>query len=79
MGYVGGEYREVSPPRCLVYTWQWEQDDPDETLVTVNFRSVKNSGTEIPLKHEPFSSVTARTNHRIGWDGCPDKLSELLV
>ena len=74
MQYVGGEYREVSLPRRLVYTWQWEQDDPRETLVTVDFRPVKNSGTESSLKHERFSSVTARTNHRTGWDGCLDKL-----
>lgn len=35
-----GEFREVTPPAKLIYTWQWE-DDPDyvdrETLVTVEF------------------------------------------
>ena len=77
--YVVGEYQEVLPPRRLIYTWQWEQDDPDETLVTVDFRPVKHSQTEIALKHERFTSVTARTNHHTGWDGCLDKLSKLLT
>ena len=77
--YVGGEYQEVLPPRRLVYTWQSEQEDPDETLVTVDFRPVKHAHTEIVLKHERFTSVTARTNHHTGWDGCLDKLSKLLT
>ena len=78
MRYVGGEYQEVLPPRRLVYTWQWEQDDLDETLVTIDFRPVNHSHTEISLKHERFTSITARTNHHTGWDGSLGKLLKHL-
>jgi len=35
-----GEFREVTPPRRLVYTWRWVEGVPDtrESLVTVEFR-----------------------------------------
>ena len=51
---VRGQYREVTPPAKLVYTWRWE-GNPELTvgtsLVTVEFISAGTS-TEIHLTHE---------------------------
>jgi uncharacterized protein YndB with AHSA1/START domain len=78
---VGGQYREVTPPAKLAYTWQWE-DDPDyadrETLVTVEFIAAGGS-TEIRLTHENLPSAESSKNHEHGWSGCFDKLDQLLA
>ena len=35
--HLSGEFREVEPPTRLVYTFRWEEPDPDdrETVVTL--------------------------------------------
>jgi uncharacterized protein YndB with AHSA1/START domain len=75
---VVGEYREVSPPERLVYTWSWEGDPPEmdgsaHTLVTVEF---VESGdlTIVLLAHEGFATDHARDQHSSGWNGCLDNL-----
>ena len=37
--HLRGEFREVDPPRRLVYTFEWEEPDPDDqvTVVTLSF------------------------------------------
>ena len=75
-----GEYREVTPPAKLIYTWQWE-DDPDyvdrETLVTVEFVDLGNS-TEVRLTHENLPGAESIKNHEHGWSGGFDKLERLF-
>ncbi len=73
-----GVYREVDPPKRLVYTWSWE-DSPDmgETLVTVEFLD-RAGATEVVLTHELFPTDEVRNQHEHGWSGCFDKLAETL-
>jgi len=75
---VSGTYREVKIPERLVFTWQWE-GDPDfgETLVTVDLHA-RGESTEMVLTHERFSSSEGRDSHATGWQGCFDRLTELL-
>lgn len=49
--HLRGEFREIEAPRRLVYTFVWEEPDPDdqETVVTLTF--VREGGT-------PVSSLT---------------------
>jgi len=76
--YLSGIYREVRPPESLVYTWRWEaQPEHGETLVTVEFREVRDS-TEVVLTHERFPTQKARDDHNRGWSGCLDRLAKLL-
>ncbi|MCZ6491166.1 MAG: SRPBCC domain-containing protein [Acidobacteria bacterium] len=77
--FLGGTFREISPPERLVYTWSWEQASMDvgETLVTVEFREAGQS-TEVVLKHELFPNEETREHHNQGWNGCLDKLTKLL-
>ena len=75
---LSGRYLEVKPPDRLVLTWEWE-GDPDfgETVVTVDFLARGNS-TELVLTHERFPNKERRDRHAVGWDGCFDRLEELL-
>lgn len=73
-----GVYREVDPPRKLVYTWLWEEDPSvRETLVTVEFHE-RGGSTEVVLTHDLFPSEEARAEHEKGWAGCLEKLATAL-
>jgi len=74
-----GEYREIDPPRRLVYTWRWEEADSDvgETLVTVEFHDV-GGGTEVVLTHDLFPNAEAKGHHLQGWTSCVDRLAALF-
>ena len=75
---LSGTYREVKPPERLVFTWQWEGDpDNGETLVTIDFHD-RGDSTEIVLTHERFLNSERRDRHARGWQGCFDRLNELL-
>jgi len=71
---VGGAYREIVPPRKLVYTWAWESTPEREPLVTVELRP-DGGGTELLLTHQRFFDRDARDRHQRGWIGCLDRLA----
>lgn len=74
-----GVYREVRPPEKLVFTWNWEHDEFSNTLVTVEFRSLVESGfTEVTLTHEMLPTEKARAEHNKGWIECFDMLERTL-
>jgi len=74
---VGGTYREIVPPRKLVYTWAWESTPERESLVTVELRP-DGGGTELLLTHQRFFDRDARDRHQQGWIGCLDRLARHL-
>ncbi len=74
---VGGTYRAIHRPARLVYTWVWEGTDGPETLVTVEFRD-RGSVTEVVLTHEPFADAADRDRHSAGWNGCLDRLAQVI-
>jgi uncharacterized protein YndB with AHSA1/START domain len=53
--YITGEFREVDPPARLVYTFVYEDPDPDdvETLAELSFRDLGES-TEVVFTQGPF-------------------------
>jgi uncharacterized protein YndB with AHSA1/START domain len=64
-----GTFREVEPPRRLVYTWGWEGGEFDglaDTLVTVEFHPRGAEATEIVLTHERLEPGAVEP-HRSGW------------
>jgi uncharacterized protein YndB with AHSA1/START domain len=73
-----GEYRELDPPRRLVFTWRWENDPPRDTLVTVELQSHAD-GTEVVLRHVLFPTAADRDQHRDGWTGCLARLEAGLA
>jgi uncharacterized protein YndB with AHSA1/START domain len=78
---VGGEYREVSRPQRLVYSWCWEQQDtssqPDTadhvSTVSVEFHA-EGQSTTVVLVHSGLPSPTSREQHGHGWSACLENL-----
>lgn len=69
-----GEYREVSPPERLVFTWRWEGEEAaEEGLVTLELREAEG-GTDLLLTHQGLSDAQAAENHRQGWTDCVARL-----
>jgi len=77
--HLAGEFREVEPPERLVYTFVWEEADPDdvETLVTLSFGDLGQS-TEVALVQAAFKTEARRALHRDGWSESLDKLARLF-
>jgi uncharacterized protein YndB with AHSA1/START domain len=69
---VRGEFKEVSPPERLAYTWSWEEGpEPamagsESSLVVVEF-IVEGDGTLVKLTHSGFASDQIREMHAQGW------------
>ncbi len=78
---VRGQYREVTPPTKLIYTWRWEGNSElaeGTSLVTVQFIPA-GAATEIHLTHEQLPSAETRDDHGHGWNGTFDKLEKYLA
>jgi uncharacterized protein YndB with AHSA1/START domain len=70
---VSGVYREIDPPRKVVYTWGWDGDHPvKDSLVTVEFHE-QGDATEVVLTHA-IAHDQERANHEKGWASIMDKL-----
>ena len=76
--FVGGQYREIDPPKRIVLTWRWETSkEGRESIVTVDFID-HGTETEIVLTHEGLVSEQDHQGHRHGWIGCFEKLAATL-
>jgi uncharacterized protein YndB with AHSA1/START domain len=80
---VHGTYREVNPPKRLVFTWSSNSSCSgaggiSETLVTVDFVEI-DGGTDVRITHELFTSAEARDQHNAGWTVCLDNLVQVLA
>jgi len=76
---VSGVYRAVDPPRRLVFTWGWEDDNGvrgHETEVTVTFEAAPG-GTRLVLQQQTFESKQTRDRHGQGWSSSFDCLAML--
>ncbi len=66
---VSGVYREIVPPRKLVFSWAWQSTPERESQVTIDLKP-DSDGTILTLTHEQFFSEKARDDHRAAgtWD-----------
>jgi len=78
--HIRGTFRAVEPPRRLVFTFIYEEPDPDdqETLVTLTFDS-KDAGTRVILDQGPFTTAARLELHREGWTDTLQRLERSLV
>ena len=72
-----GEYREISPPKRLVFTWQSDGTLQQETLVTVELFP-RGKQTELVLVHELLPTEHSAGQHTIGWQDIVEKLGAVL-
>ena len=78
--HLRGEYSEVDPPRRLVYTFEYEEPDPDdqETVVTLSFLD-DGEGTKLVLDQGPFATEARYALHAAGWTETLDRLEQFLA
>jgi uncharacterized protein YndB with AHSA1/START domain len=75
---VRGVYREVVPPRRLVFTWSWPRTTPErESLVSIELRKA-GRGTELIFTHAQHFDEAVRDGHRRGWSESFAKLETYL-
>jgi uncharacterized protein YndB with AHSA1/START domain len=76
--HLSGEFHEVAPTR-LVYTFRWEEPDPDdhETVVTLSLEDVGQS-TVLTVDQGLFATERRRALHLQGWTESLDRLHDLL-
>ena len=79
--HISGVFLAVEPPRRLVFTFVYEEPDPDdqETVVTARFEPGTDSGTQVMLDHGPFKTAPRQQLHRDGWTQTLERLDEFLA
>lgn len=77
---VAGTYRQIKRPEKLVFTWQWQAEEPTpETLVTVELFEIADGATELVLTHTQFPTQEGRDRHAIGWEGTLSQLFSFMM
>jgi uncharacterized protein YndB with AHSA1/START domain len=76
----GGEYREITPPTRLVFTWTWDRPDVAEgvQLVEVDFTEHSDGTTTVVMTNHGLTDEQSRESHREGWEGSFDNLARLV-
>jgi uncharacterized protein YndB with AHSA1/START domain len=75
-----GEYREVEPPRRLVFSWGWEHSPevpPGSTTVEITL-TADGSATLLRLRHLGLPTGESRRSHGDGWKHFTDQLASLF-
>ena len=77
--HLGGTFRVVEAPKRLVFTFAYEEPDPDdrETLVALTFAPA-GPGTHVVLVQETFETKPRRELHRDGWTETLERLESFL-
>jgi uncharacterized protein YndB with AHSA1/START domain len=76
--WVWGVYREIVSPSRLVFSnsMDWHRY---ETLVSIDFDDLGDGRTRMRFRQEAFLTAPDCDDHRWGWTGALDKLSERLA
>ena len=74
-----GVMRDVVPFEHIAFTFVWEDEPADESLVEVTFADRGDTKTEFTFHQSPFKSAELRDSHRDGWNECFDRLDAFLT
>lgn len=76
--WVWGSYHEIEEPSRLVFSnsMDWHRY---ETLVSIDFDDLGDNRTRMRFRQELFESAPDCDDHRWGWTGALDKLTEQLA
>jgi uncharacterized protein YndB with AHSA1/START domain len=75
--WMGGRYREISPPDRLVFTFAWDSTG-FESVVTITL-AADGDQTAMTFHQAPFASVESRDSHNQGWSSSFDRLAALVA
>jgi uncharacterized protein YndB with AHSA1/START domain len=77
--HLAGEFLEIDAPSRLVYSFRWEEPDPDDrtTTVTLSLRDL-GEATEVSLTQGEFATDARLELHRDGWTDSFGKLARLV-
>jgi uncharacterized protein YndB with AHSA1/START domain len=77
--HLSGEFIEIDPPTPLVYTFRWDEPDPDdrETVVVLSLAPVGDA-TEVSLSQGEFATDERLALHRNGWADSLEKLGKVI-
>ena len=73
-----GVYKRITPNRAVVFTHQWKEAQPVETLVKVEFKD-KRGGTEIVLTQAGFKDASEARGHKKGWSSALKNFARLYA
>jgi uncharacterized protein YndB with AHSA1/START domain len=76
----GGEYREITPPTRLVFTWEWDRPDVAVgiQLIEVDLSEHPDGTTTVVMTNRGLADDRSRESHREGWDESFDNLAALV-
>jgi uncharacterized protein YndB with AHSA1/START domain len=76
--HIAGEFLEIEPPRRLVYTFSYEEPDPDDrqTVVALSVEEVGHASA-VSLAQRGFATEARLELHRSGWTDSLEKLRAL--
>ncbi|MBE9560733.1 MAG: SRPBCC domain-containing protein [Proteobacteria bacterium] len=72
-----GEYLEISRPDKLVFSWL-SPCSTDGSQVTIDFKVVDSSTTDVKLTHIRFIDEETRADHEGGWTNILEMLDKAL-
>jgi uncharacterized protein YndB with AHSA1/START domain len=78
---VRGKFLTIRPGQRLIFSWEPQEPDVDagkETMVSVFFRELEPTLTEVEVRHTLFPDETMRQRHEEGWNATLDRLSRHL-
>jgi uncharacterized protein YndB with AHSA1/START domain len=75
--WIGGTFREIAPPRRLVFSHAVE-GETGETVVTVTLEE-RDGVTALALHQRPFSSIAEHASRASAWRGALDRLVQYLT
>jgi uncharacterized protein YndB with AHSA1/START domain len=75
-----GVYREIAPPKRLVFTWGWEEHGKrgHETVVEISFEPARD-GTRMRFVQSIFETTNSRDMHSQGWTSSFSNLERVLA
>ena len=78
--HLTGEFLCIEPPSRLVYTFRWEEPDPDDrdTIAELSLEALGDS-TGLSLSHGEFASEARLALHRRGWTESLEKLRAFMA
>ena len=72
-----GVYREIVPPEKISFTFVWDENPQDETLITITF-AARGNKTEMVFRQGAFKSIEDREGHEGGWNESFDRFAAYL-